>query len=129
MAKSERSKSKATAWTWFSKYIRLRDTPGRCCTCGAHIEFSTCDAGHYIPGRKDAYLFDEHNCHGQCPKCNRFLQGCWVEYEAFIIDKYGGAENERLKGLKNKVVKLTVADYRAIAKEYRIRYHELLESF
>lgn len=43
--------SKATAWKWFSLYIRLRDASldgyVRCCTCSSIKHFKQIQAGHY----------------------------------------------------------------------------------
>lgn len=131
MAKSERQKAMNAAWKNFSKYIRLRDTIkgyGRCCTCNRPITFSTCDAGHFIPGRKYAYIFEETNCHAQCINCNRYNQGAWVEYEQFIINKYGLDECERLKSLKHKIVKYSIIDIREISKYYLKKYKELMDT-
>jgi len=130
MAKSERQKAKACAWKWFSKYIRARDCldtmgdlkHGICITCDNVIRFEKMDAGHFIPGRSDAVLFDEHNTHGQCVSCNRFKQGMWVSYEKALLSKYGFAEVARLKELYFTDVKLTELEFREIADYYRMKY-------
>lgn len=131
---TKNSAAKNTTWKWFSKYTRTRDCLrtmnsleyGRCISCNAVVKLEEADAGHFIPGRKDAYLFEETNCHLQCARCNRFLQGAWVEYEQAMLKLYGQAEVDRLKALKFAVVKFNDADYKALATKYRLKYKELL---
>ena len=98
--------AKKKAWTWCSKYIRLRDAIEhqknnpeepfgnvKCCTCGrVTIWNKNTDAGHFISkssrGGSGVY-FDERNIHAQCKDCNGFNQGKPHEYEFFMVDKYG----------------------------------------
>jgi len=135
MKRSERNRAKATANGWFSKFIRLRDCisstrtveHARCVTCGDLKEFKSMDCGHFVPGRTDALLYDEHNARAQCQACNRFRQGQWVEFERALLDRYGPEEVDRLKRLKNNVATYTVSDFRAIADKYRTKYKSLLE--
>ena len=135
MGRSERNRAKATANGWFSKYIRLRDCIsstrgveyGRCVTCGDLKEFKALDCGHFVPGRTDALLYDEHNAAAQCQRCNRFMQGQWVEFERALLARYGQPEVDRLKRLKNKVTKYSIPELRAIADKYREKYKSLLE--
>jgi len=84
-------------WLWpvFSRYIRTRDcirttgSPlhGKCVTCGKKYPISKLQAGHFIPGRTDAVLFDETQVHAQCYRCNVKLQGMWHKYYAFMLDE------------------------------------------
>ena len=135
MGRSERNRAKATANGWFSKYIRLRDCIsstrgveyGRCVTCGDLKEFKALDCGHFVPGRTDALLYDEHNARAQCQACNRFRQGQWVEFERALLDRYGLQEVTRLKRLKYSPVQYSVPELRAIADKYREKYKTLLE--
>jgi len=137
MAKSVRSKAKRLANDAFSLYIRTRsaiDTTGTtdyfvCCTCNARVPVRGNDCGHYIPGRGDTVLYDEHNAHGQCAKCNRYRSGMWVEYEAFIIAEYGDEENERLKMLKKKTNKIPTAEFKEIQAVYKQKLKNLLEDY
>jgi len=135
MAASDRTAAKKTAHRWFSKYIRLRDciaTTGtteraRCITCGEIKDFKKCDCGHYVPGRSDSVLFDEHNAHAQCNSCNRWRQGMFIEYEIALVTKYGADEVERLKSLKFRPFKYSLAELNWQASNYRLAYKQLLE--
>ena len=85
---------KKKLWPVFSKYIRTRDciktsgSPlrGRCVTCNKLYPIKKLQAGHFIPGRYDAILFDEEQVHAQCYCCNMKLQGMWHKYYLFMLD-------------------------------------------
>ena len=56
-------------------------------TCGKLYPFSKLQAGHFIPGRTDAILFDVRQVHAQCYRCNTKLQGMWHKYFLFMLDE------------------------------------------
>ena len=93
--KDDFTKTDWVSWLWptFSKYIRTRDCIrttgsslyGRCVTCGKKYKFAKLQAGHFIPGRTDAILFDATQVHAQCYRCNMKLQGMWHKYYLFML--------------------------------------------
>lgn len=95
------AKLKKRLWQkYFSPFIRLRDalaTTGTsdnllCCTCQKPYPAfgkGCAQAGHFLPGRKNAYLFDERGVNGQCYNCNINLKGNTVHYRKFMLGKYG----------------------------------------
>ena len=117
-------------WLWkiFSQYIRLRDCikslgavdRGKCVTCGRIYPFKKLQAGHFVPGRTRAVLFDERcvhaqcflcnmkpdhtdvvlfddsDTHAQCYRCNHKLSGAWPAYYRFMQQEYGQAVVEEL---------------------------------
>ena len=119
------------AWTWFSKYIRLRDcirTTGRkdmfkCISCGAITAFGSGDAGHFISRSYKATKFDERNVFGQCAKCNRFLQGQWDKMYEAIRDLHGQETIDDLMIQRNKLT--YNVDYAELADKYRNLYNSL----
>jgi hypothetical protein len=127
------SKAKKEAWTEFSRYIRLRDclettgttTHGRCVTCGKTFEFSRLQAGHFIPGRTNAILFDERGVHAQCVGCNMFGRGMWPEYYQYMKEEYGEETIFELVALRRTVKKWTVSDLEEIRDLYRAKIDEL----
>ncbi len=139
MGKSDRGRAKDRANEAFSRYIRTRDAIRttdtleivRCVTCGRIKPFKQTDCGHFVPGRSDSLLYDEHNAHGQCQACNRFKQGMWVEHEAAIREMYGDDEAERLKSMKLKPSqeRLTEQDFKEITKYYRAETERLIKEF
>jgi hypothetical protein len=126
-------KAKATAWGWFSKYIRLRDalettkstTHAKCCTCDKVYPLNEIHAGHFIAGRNDAVLFDETGVHAQCHACNTFKGGDPSNYGKFMTRKYGEGIIEQKFQESWKIQKRTEADYREISDTYREKYKEL----
>ena len=97
------------AWLWkiFSQYIRLRDCiktlgavdRGKCVTCGRIYPFKKLQAGHFVPGRTRAVLFDERCVHAQCYRCNVVLEGNWPPYYRFMQQEYGQKIIEELVDL------------------------------
>ncbi len=91
---------KRKAWDEFSRYVRLRDAIKTtqtkewavCCSCGkTYPAFGTgCgQAGHFVPGRGNAILFEETGCHAQCYNCNIRKKGAWPEYMEFMLREHG----------------------------------------
>ena len=121
-----RAAVKKIAWREFSLVVRMEEAlqfsgsgVGQCCTCGDWRHYKSADAGHFIPGRGDAILFERTNVHFQCPKCNRFEQGKWVEYEEFMLKKYGREEVDRLKALKKSIRKYSEPELSDMVKQFR----------
>jgi len=103
------SQLKKKLWTLFSEYIRLRDslamgsfTHATCCTCGkVYPSFGKgcLQAGHYIPGRHNSYLFEEQGCHAQCYNCNINMKGNPIPYRRFMIETYGEERTKEIEEL------------------------------
>jgi hypothetical protein len=98
----------------FAMYIRLRDaieTTGSkewfiCCTCGRRLPFDRSQDGHCFGRSKAGTKFEEHNNHAQCDTCNgdRKSLGQFYAHKAFIRQKYGQAELDRLEYISKKLV-------------------------
>jgi hypothetical protein len=113
---------------YFSQYIRLRDTPGQCPTCGAYITYETSDCCHYIGRGHLASRYDEINCNAGCRRCNRFKSGEIVYYRMWLVDKYGGekiTELEKKSLLQGSGYK--TYDLELIARQYKQKIKELQE--
>lgn len=130
------TKAKRKAWDAFSLYIRLRDslkTIGNnrqcaCITCGGvrnTLGVGCIQAGHFIPGRGNAVLFEEDQVHGQCYVCNFLKKGNWVEYERVMIARYGKEKVEEMKKMADQTVKYSVQDYLDIEAKYKAKILEL----
>ena len=93
-----RMKELMSRGAWYQKLQRIknqwvtkvRDKDLFCCTCPTENDIKY-DAGHYIAVGKNIDLrFELTNIHKQCSqKCNVFGRGMPVEYDEFIINKYG----------------------------------------
>lgn len=132
---------KGKVWDEFSKYIRLRDalkTTGRediliCCSCGRtypSFGLGCAQAGHFVPGRKNAILFDERNVHGQCYNCNHTLKGNWPGYMPFMMDTYSQVVVDELLRLNKTVRKYRESELEEMRDLYKrkiemLRGHQL----
>jgi len=125
MGKSEFNKQRTKTDIIFSRYIRLlaADEYGyvKCVTCGkiGHWENDYMFCGHYIPRAKMATRFDELNCHVQCYHCNEILKGNILEYNKYMIEKYGIGKVEMLKKKAKGDCVLKTHDMRLIEQNYK----------
>jgi hypothetical protein len=131
------SAAKRTAWSWFSKYIRLRDclkTTGspdycKCITCGRVVSADQIDAGHAIPGRTNGILFDESIVFGQCRDCNRNKGGAELMFKKILIEKHGQNWYDIKLQARRGASFLTDDALRLISDHYRQKYKELLKNY
>lgn len=128
--------AKKRAWTAFSRYIRVRDalkTIGnreqcKCITCPdiRNVAGKGCmQAGHFIPGRGNAVLFDEEIVNGQCYNCNFNLKGNWVEYERVMVKRFGREKVEEMKLRAKQTVKYTTQDMLNIEAKYKQKLEDI----
>lgn len=114
---------KNKAWKVFSEYIRRRDADEggtvRCYTCGALYFWKQIHAGHAIPGRRNAVLFDAEIVRPQCPRCNIFLGGRYEIFAAKLIRESGLEWFEKKLSGAREVVKLTRSDLEELILEYK----------
>lgn len=82
-------------------------------------------AGHFIPGRNNAVLFDEIIVNGQCYNCNFNLKGNWVEYECVMLARHGRKAIEEMKLKSKQRVKMTAQDMVDIQEKYKKKIEEL----
>jgi Bacteriophage Lambda NinG protein len=145
MPKSKRTSSLAKAkkdcWTAFSIYIRTRDCIrfgnsldiGMCVTCGRTKHFKELQAGHFIPGRNNAVLFDERIVYSQCVGCNgnppMGLGGNYVEYFIFMEQEWGREKIDEFRALKFKTVKYTAIDLLEKKEYFEQKTRQLIEDF
>jgi len=130
--KSGNSK-KETALKWLSLYVRRRDaikTTGdiyyaRCVTCDKAYPVEDMDAGHGIPGRMNAILFNEELVRAQCRNCNRKGGGELQMFKRVLIDENGQEKWDYWQSTKNDPVKYTDFDYEQIAKMFKQKYKQL----
>lgn len=116
--------AKKRAWKAFSTYIRKRGSRNgnnRCVTCKKVYPVKSLQAGHWIPGRHNAVLFDERNCHPQCYACNIGRKGNPIEYYHFMERKYGKDVMEELEELDHQIVQYKVNDYLELEAYYKFK--------
>lgn len=104
---------------WFSLYIRKRDMPGPCCTCGKWVEFEESDCCHFITRDRIATRWNEKNAHGGCRKCNRFESGRQYEHGLHVDKVHGSGTAEMLLWKSKHPANFTDEEIKAMSKRYR----------
>ena len=127
-----KNKYKKSAWEWFSRFIRLRDTESdglaQCITCWTKKHPKDGDAGHFISRRHNATLFMEINVAFQCKRCNNPRWGnTHPAFREALIDMYG---EEIVRDIEKEALtpkKFTDTEFIAIAQMYEKQVEELLK--
>ena len=120
-------------WPIFSRFTRLRDcvrTTGTrawalCISCGRRYHFKCLQAGHFIPGRRNANLFHEKGCHAQCYNCNITLKGNTLEYGDALKLLYGDNIIEELRENEKQFKQFTIPELEEMITIYKIKIKEL----
>ncbi len=119
------SKAKKRAVYAFQKWVRYNGHIGNlntCVTCGRRYPMSgkgVIQAGHFIPGRHNAILFDERGCHPQCYGCNVGQKGNPIKYYKWMLENWGQVTIDDLERLSETQVKFTVQEYLDIEEHYQ----------
>ena len=108
----------------FNRFIRLRDEPDVCISCGRH-HAGQYHAGHYkTVGANPELRFNELNCHKQCAPCNNHLSGNIVNYRVRLIDKIGQDDVGFIEG-PHKPKNYIIKDLERIKLKYKVKADEL----
>ena len=120
---------KKKAWKLFSEWTRRKDADEggteRCFTCLKLAHWKELHAGHAIPGRHNAVLFDEEIVKPQCPVCNIWKGGQYHIFATKLIKEHGMQWWEQKLIDSRKVVKYTAADYEVMIEELKAKLNEL----
>jgi len=111
---------------YYQKWIRKRDSSHKCISCGSDSDLV--DAGHYFKAEVySGLIFNEKNCHKQCRKCNRYLNGNEINYRLGLVERYGEDYVKKLEQIKdqNRLKKWT----REELLEIKNNYKNLLKDF
>ena len=123
------SSLKKKAWKYCSLYIRLFYSDGAgyvtCVTCQSTKHYKEMQAGHFIPGRGNAILFDTRGIHPQCYGCNVGQKGRPREYDAFMKKKYGQKVVKELDSLAKTTVKFMPIDLIVITENFKSKIRDL----
>lgn len=109
----------------FSLFIRTRDSQEyegkvfRCISCGRVLSIDQADCGHYVNRSHMSLRFSEINCHAQCRRCNRFMEGNIQDYRKGLIKKLGEAKVLLLEATKNVTNKISNFELELLAKHYK----------
>lgn len=110
---------------WFGKYIRLRDTPGPCVTCGTWLTFETADPGHCITRDKHGVRWDPRNCHAQCRRCNNHGKGEQAKHAIRVDEIHGEGTFDILRWKGNHPIHFKEWEIREMSDKFRKLYNEL----
>ncbi len=117
------SQLEKTLWTWFSRFIRLRDADKsgycRCITCKKPFFWKEGDAGHFISRNHKTTKYDEKNVNAQCSYCNRFQSGNQFEHGLAIDSKYGSGTAANILQKSKIVSKRSVFTLNFMIEEYK----------
>jgi hypothetical protein len=117
---------KADARKSFQKWIRLRDSDKNCISCNSSTA-DTFDGGHFYKAEVySGLIFNENNCHKQCRKCNRFMNGNELNFRKGLITRYGIDYVANLDNICdiNRVKKYTKEELIAKKLQYDIKIKE-----
>lgn len=115
----------------FSLFIRTRDSQpyeGRafkCISCGRVLPIDQADCGHYCNRQHMSLRFSELNCHAQCRKCNRFMEGNIQDYRKGLIQKIGEAKVLILETTKHISNKISNFELELLYKHYKAETKKL----
>ena len=102
----------------FNAYIRKRDSPDPCISCGEfHGDY---DAGHYVPQGSSSFLrFHEWNVNKEGKGCNSFDKFHLVGYRKNLIAKIGLKKVEWLEENRFVVKRWSRSELIEIIKKYQ----------
>ena len=120
---------KNRAWKLVSEYVRRKDADEggtvECYTCGKLAYWRELHAGHAIPGRHGAVLFDVDIIRPQCPVDNIWKGGRYEIFTTKLIKENGMDWWEKKLAGAREVVKLTRSDLEEIIETYKAKLEKL----
>lgn len=123
--KTERQKARDYADMWFSRYIRAKDYPQGCYTCGSR-EYLQC--GHLITRSKFSTRWEPLNAKTQCRSCNKRHEHQPEIFTTKWIKEYGEDAYHELVRMSNKPKKFTTQEIRELGDFYRSAAELIKES-
>jgi hypothetical protein len=124
---------KNKAWDAFSLFIRTRDWKkyekkhpeyngepvAVCVTCDRLYPIKKLQAGHFIPGRTNAVLFDERGVNSQCYGCNVGKGGNYHNYWLFMEREYGREVVDELLSQRQTTLKMKAFEFDELTELYK----------
>ena len=113
---------KKKAWKILSRFIRQSAADeyerAECYTCGRTDEVRYLQAGHAIPGRTGAVLFDLDIIRVQCYRCNIAMRGQHHIFAAKLIREHGLEWWEQKELDSHRTVKWSRSDLNDLIAKY-----------
>lgn len=114
---------KKRAWIEFSIFVRTRgadiDGLNTCYTCDARKHWRELEAGHLVPGRGNAILFDERAVNPQCRRCNGHFRGNTIVYYPKMVAIHGQAAVDEMVAKRYITRKWLPGELQSICEKYR----------
>lgn len=126
MAKSTTGTYKNTVWKACADYIKAREADiygmVKCVTCDLRMHFRDhiCNAGHFVPGRGNAVLFDDAHIFPQCSGCNCDGGGEQYKFGLFLKERYGydDATIDEIRYMRHKTRKFTMDELKEMKRRF-----------
>jgi hypothetical protein len=122
---------KRKLWGIISEYVRRKDADEYgyvdCYTCRTRAHWKEMDAGHGIPGRHNAVLFDTDIIRPQCRTCNRFNHGEQFRFGKRLDSENGAGFFERKLKESRRAVKYYESDLDDLIEYYKDKLKELVQ--
>ena len=133
--KSDHTKALDAADAAYSLWYRAREADEyglvRCCTCGKIMKWKDPNGnthfGHYHSRGFSKFRFDERNGGVQCKLENSYQQGQQVKMKAYLIERYGAEEIEKIDALSTTGKRLNDFELRELAKYYRAEARKIIK--
>ena len=121
---------KNKAWKLVSEYVRRKEADAGgfvgCYTCGAPLHWKLeAQAGHAIPGRHNAVLYDLEIIRPQCYRCNCAMGGRYEVFVAKLIRENGLDWFEEKLVKAREAVKLTRSDLEDLINQFKQKLESL----
>lgn len=114
----------------FNTYIRQRDKNQLCISCNKPFTFvNKITAGHFFSvGSYPNLRFNENNIFGQCNHCNLFLHSNPIEYRLGIEKRIGKKKVAELYADRDKPLKLSIDEIKAMIVLYKQKIKKLQDA-
>lgn len=127
--KTNKQKLKDEADKYFSLYIRLKSCDWRgyvqCYTCDKIDHYKRMQCGHFVSRSSNLLRMDERNCRVQCPGCNVFKNGNYIEYTLRLIKEKGKKFVEKLREEGKQNHQFTEEELQEIVDKYKSKVKKL----
>lgn len=120
----------SNADTYFSRYIRLKNSINgncTCYTCGTILPIKEVDNGHYMKREHKSTRYHENNCRPQCKRCNGDTKhnGKQIEFRENLCNEIGEEMVIKIEALSKTSIKANHLFYKGISDYYREKVNDL----
>ena len=105
--------------TWVRRSAADEGGTLECYTCRKPVFWKEADAGHFVPGRRNAVLLNPEVVRPQCKMCNIWNRGAYHAYTLRMVDELGREKVDELLALQHQTLKFTRSDL-----EEKIAYYK-----